>query len=298
MSLPGLHGIVPIVATPFDERGQIDEESLRRLVEFCLDAGVHGLGIALGSEIYKLNEAERDRVIAIVVEQTRNRVPVIVNTGAAATDLAIWHSQRAESLGASAIMCMPPGAGFSAAEVLSYYAAISNAVSVPVMIQDTASTPVSASLIRAIADACENVQYAKVESMPPALQIYSAVQAGGDAVAIFGGAAGQSLLQELRRGAIGTMPWPSTPRAFVRVWDLWQAGDHAGATDVFEERIAPLLRISVGSLGGGHLIHKEVLRRQGVIASGHVRRPIDPLDPVTLEELDEVCARLGFTQVA
>lgn len=298
MSLPELHGVVPIVVTPFDERGQIDEESLRRLVEFCLDAGVHGLGIALGSEIYKLNEAERERVIAIVVEQTRNRVPVIVNTGAAATDLAVWLSKRAEKLGASAIMCMPPGAGFSASEVLSYYAAISNAVSVPVMIQDTASTPVSASLIRAIADSCENVQYAKVESMPPALQIYGAVQAGGDAVAIFGGAAGQSFLQELRRGAIGTMPWPSTPRAFVQVWDLWQAGDRAGATDVFEERIAPLLRISIGSLGGGHLIHKEVLRRQGVIASGHVRRPIDPLDPVTLEELDEVCARLGFTQVA
>ncbi|MGI8484029.1 MAG: dihydrodipicolinate synthase family protein [Thermomicrobiales bacterium] len=298
MSLPEISGVVPIVATPFDESGQIDEKSLRRLVDYCLDAGVHGLGIALGSEIYKLTEAERDLVISTVVDQTRGRVPVIVNTGAAATDLAVWYSKRAETLGAAAVMCMPPGAGFSAMEVTSYYRAISDAVSIPIMIQDTATTPVPAALIRAIGDSCERVCYAKVESTPPSLQIYNAVSASGDAVAIFGGAAGQAFLQELRRGSIGTMPWPSTPHAFVRVWNCWQAGDVAGATEIFDREIEPLLRISAGSLGAGHLIHKEVLRRQGVIASGHVRRPIDPLDPMTLEELDEVCVRLGFTQVA
>jgi len=298
MPLPEIAGVVPILVTPFDEDGQIDEASLRRLVDFCLVAGVHGLGIALGSEVYKLTEAERDRVIAAVVNQASDRAPVIVNTGAAATDLAVWYSQRAESLGASAVMCTPPAGGFSASEVTSYFRAISDAVSVPVMIQDTATTPVPAALIRTIGETCERVRYAKVESTPPSLQVYNAVQASGDVVAIFGGAAGHAFLQELRRGSIGTMPWPSTPHTFVRVWDRWQVGDVAGATEVFEQQIEPLLRIGVGSLGGGHLIHKEVLRRQGVIAHSHVRRPIEPLDPVTLEELDEVCARLGFTQVA
>ena len=97
MALPPLHGVVPILVTPFDERGRVDAESLRHLVDFTVGAGVHGLGIALGSEVFKLTEAERGQVIAAVIDQARGRVPVVVNTGALATDLAVWYSQQAEA---------------------------------------------------------------------------------------------------------------------------------------------------------------------------------------------------------
>lgn len=280
-------GVVPILVTPFDDQGRIDDESLRRLVDFTIDAGVHGLGIALGSEVYKLTEGERDLVVSTVVDQTRDRVPVVVNTGAPATDLAIVFSKQAESLGASAVMCTPPGPGFSNEEVLGYFQAISDAVQSPLVIQDTSTTPVSAELIRAIGETCETVRYAKVESIPPTTQVYKAVQTAGEHVQIFGGAAGQFFLQELRRGSIGTMPWPSTPHAFVKIWDLWQSGRRDSAQQAFEQTIAPLLRISPPSLGGGHIIHKEVLRRQGVIKSAYVRRPTERLDAITLAELEE-----------
>ena len=52
-----LEGVVPILVTPFDLNGRIDEDSLRRLVDFNIEGGVHGLGVALGSEIFKFNEA-------------------------------------------------------------------------------------------------------------------------------------------------------------------------------------------------------------------------------------------------
>ncbi len=61
-----MRGVVPILVTPFDEHSRIDEASLRRLVEFNLAAGVHGLGVALGSEVFKLSEAERKQVTRIV----------------------------------------------------------------------------------------------------------------------------------------------------------------------------------------------------------------------------------------
>ena len=77
----GMRGIFPILVTPFDERERVDEDGLRAVVEFNLSAGVHGLGIALASEIGKLTEAERERVIEVVVEQVRGRVPVVVNSG-------------------------------------------------------------------------------------------------------------------------------------------------------------------------------------------------------------------------
>ena len=62
MTTDPMRGVFPILITPFDLQSRIDEYSLRSLVEFNLAAGVHGLGIALGSEIFKLTEAERDRM--------------------------------------------------------------------------------------------------------------------------------------------------------------------------------------------------------------------------------------------
>src|ERR687894_1845957 len=90
-----LQGVVPILVTPFDEDGRIDEASLRNLVDFNIAAGVHGLGVALGSEIFKLSEPEREQVTRAVVDQVRGRVPVVINTGAAGTDLAVYYSQAA-----------------------------------------------------------------------------------------------------------------------------------------------------------------------------------------------------------
>ncbi len=290
-----LFGVVPILVTPFDEDGDIDEASLRNEVDFAIDAGVHGLGIALGSEVFTFTEAERDRMTSIVVDQARDRVPVVVNTGAASTNLAVYYSRRATELGAAALMCTPPAPGFSLDAVIGYYQAISDAARLPVVIQDTPATPVAASAIRTVANACKYVTYAKVESVPPALQVYKAVQDAGDAVEVFGGAGGGQFLQELRRGSIGTMPFPSSARAFVQVWDAWQAGDNATAQAVFDTQIASLLAIQVGSLGGAHQVHKEALRRQGVIRTSYVRPPFEPLDPMTREDLEDVFARKGWT---
>jgi dihydrodipicolinate synthase/N-acetylneuraminate lyase len=294
MSGPTMRGIFPILVTPFDERERIDEESLRREVEFTIEAGVHGLGLALASEMLKLTEPEREQVIRVVVDQSGGRVPVVVNTGAQASALAVAYSRQAEALGAAAVMCLPPTPGYSAAEVRAYFAAVNDAVRVPVWIQDTPTTPVAAPLIRQIADQCERVRYAKVESAPQPQQVAAAVRQGGGLVTVFGGAGGQFLFEELRRGAVGTMPWPDVPGAFVRAWDLWHAGEVTEARTVFEREIAPLNRVAAGGLRAGHLVHKEVLRRRGIIASARVRAPADPLDEISQRELDEVCEHLGI----
>ena len=291
--LPALHGIVPILLTPFDEHGRIDEESLRRLVDFTIRAGVHGLGIALGSEVYKLTEAERDTVLRTVVDEARGRVPVMMNTGTQATDTAVNYSRRAQDLGASAVICTSPGPA-PAAEIRHYFSSIAQRVDVPVIIQDTATNHVPPALIRSLGDEAANIRYAKVESAPAVLRVYEAVQACGPSMGIFGGAGGGGFLQELRRGSVGTMPWASTPGPFVEIWRRWRLDDADGARHIFDTPLAPVLRIATGSLGAGHLLHKELLRRQGVIASAHVRRPAEQLDPVTWAELDEVCAALGL----
>ena len=289
-----MKGIFPILLTPFDDDGRIDEESLRSEVEFNLAAGVHGLGLALGSELLKMTEEERQRVTKIVVDQVRGRVPVVVNTGAQSNVVAALYSRQAEELGASAVMCMPPSMGVSGSEMRSYFKAISDAVRVPVWIQDTTYVVVPAGVIRQIAEESERVRYAKIESAPNPLKVQEAVQQAGHLITVFGGSAGTYFVEELARGGVGTMPWPSTPEVFVKIWDRWQAGDQTGAQDTFERELLPILRVSSTGLRMGHAINKEILKRRGVIKSAHVRAPSDPLDALAERELSETLDRLGI----
>lgn len=288
-----MEGVFPILVTPFDEQARVDEESLRRLVEFNLDAGVHGLGVALGSEIFRLSEAELLHVTRIVVDQARGRVPVVINTGAQGTEIAVLYSRTAEDAGADALMVMPPTlVPAGAAETEAYYQAISDTVQIPIFIQDAGPVPVPAGLARRIAERCEHIRYIKVESLPPPLKVAEAVEAAGDLLTVFGGAGGNTLIEELRRGSRGTMPSCSQPEAFVEVWNRCRAGDERGARAHFDRTIAPVNRIA--NLGWAAFYHanKEILRRRGVLRSAHVRGPIAALDEVTARELQALIDEL------
>lgn len=289
-----LSGVFPILVTPFDEQARVDEESLRRLVEFNIAAGVHGLGLALGSEIYKLSEAERGQVTRVVADQARGRIPVVVNSGAAGTDLAVLYSKTAYDQGADALMVLPPTfAPASPEEIRAYFQAISAAVTVPVFMQDTVSAPIPAGLARQIADECEHVRYIKVESAPAPVKVAAAVDQAGHNLTVFGGAGGNSLLEEHRRGSSGTMPGCSQPEVFVEVWNLLRAGDRAAARTLFDRAILPVNRLTGLGWGAFYQVHKEILRRRGIIRTAIVRQPAGtPLDTVAVQELQETVDRL------
>lgn len=281
-----MRGVYPILVTPFDERSRVDEESLRKLVEFNIQAGVHGLGVALGSEVMRLSEPERVQVTRIVVDQARKRVPVVINSSAAGTDLAIHYSTMAEENGADALMIMPPAGG--GGEMREYFKLISEAVHIPVFIQDTSTAAVSGSLARQIADETENVRYIKVESLPTTVKVADAVAACGDKITIFGGAGGNYFIEEMRRGSVGTMPSCSQPEAFVKVWEQFWAGDLKGARETFDHWIVPLNRVSAQTAWAFYHVNKELLRQRGVIRTAVVRGPTTPLDEMTRKELQEV----------
>lgn len=288
-----MRGVYPILVTPFDENGELDEESLRSLIDFNVAAGVHGLGVALGSEVFKLSEAERNRVTRIVVEQVNGRIPVVINTGAPGTDLAVFYSRTAAELGADALMVMPPA--FMPAgpdEVLDYFQAISAAVNIPIFLQDTASAPISAGLARQLAERCEWVRYIKVESQPVTAKVAAMHQAASDILTVFGGAGGNYFIEEMRRGSVGTMPFCTQPEAFVAVWDKFQSGDERGAREVFDRMIQPVNRIAAQGAGLFYHVHKELLRSRGVIRTAKVRSPAPALDDLTLRELEQVIAEI------
>jgi dihydrodipicolinate synthase/N-acetylneuraminate lyase len=288
-----IQGVFPILVTPFDEKLRIDVDSLQNLVEFQLQAGVHGLGIALGSEILRLTEAERSLVARTVVRQVNHRVPVAVNCGGEGTELAVHYSLAAQDDGVDVLLIMPPtqmpGGG---AQIRGYFKSVSDATRLPIFIQDTSTSHVPADLIRQIAEDCEMVRYAKVESVPPPLMIREAVEKAGDLLTVFGGAAGHYFIEEMRRGSRGTMPGCSNPEAFVEVWNLYQSGDQQTAGEAFIRRILPINRLAAQGWGAFYHVHKEILRRRGVIRCASVRGPIDPLDAVTQGELQQAFEQL------
>lgn len=279
-----MRGVFPILATPFGSDDRIHVEDLCREVEFAIDRGAHGVGIALASEVVKLSEAERDLVTRTVVEQARGRVPVVVNTGAPSTTLTIQYSRRAEDLGADASMITPPQ-GVSPQVVREHYCRVSDATTRPIFIQDVPAASVSPQLAAEMAREIEGVQYIKAENPPTPASIAEFVDVGGGALLVFGGAGGAFFIEEMRRGSVGIMPHAAFPDLFRSVWDLFQAGERRQAVTEFN-RMTPLLRVMTQGAGPSslHLV-KEVLRLRGVFASVHVRHPDTPPSAFTYREL-------------
>ncbi len=293
MSLAPIRGVVPILLTPFDLEGRIDIDSLKSLIDFNIAAGVHGLGVALGSEIFKFNEAERSLVTRAVIDHVKGRVPVVVNSGASGTDLAVQYSRDAADAGADALMIVPPFfMPATADEILHYYRTVDAAVGTPIILQDIPQAPVPPAMALRLARECGNVRYIKVETVPSTTKVAEMAAAAGDALTIFGGAGGSYFIEEMRRGSQGTMPFCSQPAAFVETWNRFQAGDEAGARAAFDASIMGVNRL--GAQGGDlfYHLHKQLLVRLGVIRHAVVRHPTMSVDAVSQHEIDQIIDQL------
>jgi 4-hydroxy-tetrahydrodipicolinate synthase len=294
-AMPGetLRGVYPILAMPFDVAGEIDVEVLQREVEYLVAAGVDGVGIALASEVPMLSEAERDLALQVVVGQVRGRVKVVMNTSALGTDLAVSYSRRAEELGADALMVLPPLA--PAPETVDYYSRIAQATTLPIFIQDVPTAPVPPGLAVQITTKTPHAWYLKAETPPTPPRVTEVLALAGERVTVFGGAGGAFLIEELRRGSVGTMPGSTIPEVFVQVWQLAQAGRLDEAESVFA-LYAGLLRLLAQGTGISFYLTKEVLRLRGVFTSTSVRRPAVEPDALAYQEIRRQVEALGLAR--
>jgi 4-hydroxy-tetrahydrodipicolinate synthase len=286
-----LRGVFPIVVTPFADDGSIDYDSLDRLVEHLLDQGAHGLGLfGNASEGYTLRAAERIAMLKRIVARVNGRVPLVASAGHTGTDVAADLSREAQDLGASALMVLPPyllkpdGDG-----LMHYFTAISNVVSIPIMVQDAplmTQVAMPAPLLARMAREIEWVRSAKVEAPPTAPKVGALKKLVAEDFAIFGGLNGQFLIEEFDRGAVGAMPSSDICSVYVRVWNALESGDRAAAWELFS-RALPLMRFELQP-GLGVSAAKHNLVSRGVIASARVRHPTSALDAAGLAELAAV----------
>ena len=132
-------------------------------------------------------------------------------------------------------MAVPPSdPPTTSSQVREYYRRISDAINVPIFMQDVPNAPVPPTLAVQIAQESQQACYAKVETPPTPPRVAEARELGGDDLIVFGGAGGSFFLEELRRGSRGTMPGTTIPDVFRRVWDLYHGGREREAAKEFD----------------------------------------------------------------
>jgi 4-hydroxy-tetrahydrodipicolinate synthase len=289
---PALRGILPVLQIPFRGAGAgqvIDDDSLRAEVDFCIAAGVDGLVVpALASEFMVLAPEERQDIVATVIDQTRQRVPVVANVAAASVQEAVLYARHAREAGAAAVMALPPYVRRPGPDgVFAYYQAIAEAARLPIVIQN-APPPLGmnlpSALVNRLVDEIDCIAYVKEERLPPGHHM-SDVLAGASSRlrGVFGGTAGLYIPSELARGAIGCMPSAAIPDVLVDIYRAYVGGDVARARALHQQAL-PLLTMEMSVLMA---VSKEVLVRRGVFAGTGMRDPEFPvLDGNDLAELD------------
>ena len=222
-----LRGVMPIPVTTFGADGSLDLGGLRSQVDFCLEHGADGIlypGVV--SEFYTLTDDERRSAVETVVDAVGGRAPVAVGATGASTESAVEFTQHAASLGVAAVMTMVPYVQHffapSAQFVLEHTRRVAD-VGVPVIMQNArVGFPLGAQALAEVVATVPGVRYVKEESNPPTHGISAVVKALGESIdGVFGGIGGVYLVNELERGAIGTMPSPAFVDRVVGAFRTW-----------------------------------------------------------------------------
>jgi 4-hydroxy-tetrahydrodipicolinate synthase len=291
-----LKGIYNIMPTPFHADGSLDTDSLGRLTEFVIGTGVDGLTIlgVLG-EAEKLLDAERDTVVAGVLEATAGRVPVCVGTSHASTEICVVYSKRAQEMGAKAVMVAPLKLARPNDEALRrHYLTVASAIDLPVVVQDhpaSSNVYMSVEVIARIAEDAPQCRFLKLEDEPSPSKV-SRVREANPQIDVFGGLGGMMFLEELRHGAVGTMTGFGFPEILVDIYRHYRSGDIDGATEVFY-RYCPLIRFE-NQKGINLGLRKHIYQLRGAITTAHMRRPAPAIDKGTLDDLHDILRRLGL----
>ena len=296
-TLPRYTGVFPVVPTTFTESGDLDLPSQLRCVDFMIDAGSNGLCILANfSEQFLLSDAERETLTAAILRHVDGRVPVIVTTSHFSSRLCAERSRRAQEQGAAMVMVLPPyhGATLRASEgqIHDFYRTVSDAIDIPIMVQDApiSGTPMSAEFLARLAREVAQVAYFKIETAGAASKLRELIRLGGDAiVGPWDGEEAITLLPDFDAGATGSMTGGGYPDGIRRIGFFYEKGRFFVAVALYQQWL-PL--INYENRQCGLLACKSLMKEGGVIACEAPRHPLPPMHPATRAGLIETARRL------
>lgn len=293
MTGTGFHGVFPYLVSPMDVSGEIKADVLARLCDDLIKAGVHGL-TPLGStgEFAYLSWPQRRRIVEIVIDSARGRVPVIAGVASTTIADAVSQAREFERLGCSGILAILE-AYFPVSDegVFAYFSAMAEAVSVPLVLytnpnfqRSDLSLPVIDRLSR-----IQNVSYIKDASSNTG-RLLSIINRTGDRMKIFAASAHIPACVMLI-GGVGWMAGPAclAPRQSVELYELCRRGSWIEAMNL--QRRLWTLNQAFAKYNLAACI-KGGLELQGY-AVGVPLPPQAPLPPEGIEEVRRALVAVG-----
>ena len=293
-----LHGVLPIVHTPFTDADEIDAAVLRREIDWMFAQGADGLGTGMVSEVMRLTADERVALTRHRVEFAAGRGPVFAAVGAESTKQALAYAVAAERAGCDAVMAVPPlTTRLSEAQMTDHFRALAEGVGIPLIVQDASGYVGQAIPFGVYGKLLEHYGDEKVVFKPEASPVGPSLSAlrdmTGGRAKIFEGSGGIFLIDSFRRGIAGTMPGAELLDGVVALWRALERRDEETAYRLsFPIGAIIALQLQAG-LDGFLAIEKDLMVKRGVFASARRRRPYSwDLDPETAAEVDRLFARL------
>ncbi len=285
-------GVIPILATPFNDDESLDLASWQRMIEFMVGLGVNGVTIlgVLG-ESNRLSDHEREALIKTAVATVKKRIPVIVGTSHSGSAAATYLSRMAEDLGADAVMVAPAKEPVPNDErIVEYYRRIGAGTRLPIVLQDhPASTEVhmSAPLILRIVKEVASVACIKAEALPTPTKVRALREGLSRPVVILSGLGALYAPFDLDAGSDGFNTGFAFPEVLMALVAAAQAKDFDRVYALYA-RFASLI---VFEQQPGLAIRKEVLRLRGLINCNRVRHPGATIAPTVAIELASLIRR-------
>lgn len=262
-----LRGIFPIAQTPFNEGGKLDVDALAAEVRFVDRCGAHGfVWPQLASEYSTLTEAERlEGAETILAAGKGLRPALVIGVQAAEVSTAVRYARHAAKTGAGAVIALPPSnAGGEA--LLEYYKAIGAATELPLIMQAVGDMTVE-QVVR-MSKAVPTLRYVKDEAgATPLARIARLHEESDGKLGVFTGAHGVTLIDEMERGAAGSMPAASFVDLYAGAWDSWHGGKRDDALDRFAKAMLFVPEVQVYGIQA----LKYLLHLRGVFPSYSVR---------------------------
>ena len=248
MATKKFRGFFAFNATPTADDGEsIDLGRLRRYLDYQIGHGVHGMAV-IGStgSIGSFSEDERRQVVEVSVEHTGGRVPVVAGTGAMTTTEAVRLSKHAESAGADGVIVVPitywP---LTADEVYAHYAAIAEAISIPICVYNnpwTTGTDIKPDTLAKLTEDFDNIRYCK-ESSADLTRVTEIRRLTGDVMTVFCGWDSMAL-EHFAAGADGWFGGMGalSPAQCVKLFDLAVDKKDVDGARAYFDRFYPLLK--------------------------------------------------------
>ena len=289
-------GVVPIIPTPFTKSEEIDENALRKLVDFAVSTGVKAACLpAYASEFYKLSDEEKLHVVKIAVDQTKGRVQIIGQSNHPSLKIAMKLARANVEAGADVISLAVPRIFSLPEDSLKGYLSefMASVPDTPILIQDfnPGGASISVKFIKELMEERPNFKYLKLEEPLCAPKFEDIINSTGGRVGLFEGWGGLYMMELIPLGISGVMPGLAVSDILQKIFMLRKDGQNSKAFDLFE-KVMPQIFFSLQNMELFHYAEKELLMARGVLPNSVARSATYKPDAHTKKYIKELNDRV------